>query len=594
LTRIVLISLCAALALNLACSPSETCGAGTVQQGGSCVAVDAGPSLTCGAGTVLSNGQCVGLDAGPGVTCGAGAMLVGGECVPVDAGPGIVCGAGTMLVGNACVAVDAGPGVTCGAGTVLMGGSCVGIDGGPISTMVVVTSVGLGTGTVTGTGLACAPGGACTATVTAGTPYVLTAVADPGYFFVGWRGGGCSGTGTCSVTPSGNTSIEAGFAAVTYWGSAQLPDGGVGGSGVFGISLDGGASTELVGPGDPWLLPTWTYASSADGMVFSFVGQGFEDSNSNATVWVANLWSGESSRAYVARDLPGDGTVPAGTLSPDGNHVALTEGSDLLVMNSDGTNLVNQTTGFVASDYTNGAPTGRYVAWSPDSTLLAWVSTQNVTGETGAYSNVWMAHADGTSVARVTGFNATTISGDPGVTGLDWSPDGTKIAFVSTQAPGTNGTGGATLADSNLWTVTVATKALFCVTNFATEYGLDMATYARTGNSLVFTSKQAPTLGSGAAINSRNLFTIADDGTGLRALTASTASNASSVGQYWAPDGATLVFESNMVPGTPPTTSTGLGIWTVTLAQGATAAPLIMNNSAVNSVYDYSPLDDDD
>ncbi len=40
----------------------------------------------------------------------------------------------------------------------------------------------------------------------------LTASAKPGYVFQGWSGGGCSGTGTCAVTISADTSVAANFA----------------------------------------------------------------------------------------------------------------------------------------------------------------------------------------------------------------------------------------------------------------------------------------------------------------------------------------------------------------------------------------------
>ncbi len=43
------------------------------------------------------------------------------------------------------------------------------------------------------------------------TEVTLTATADPGSFFMGWSGGGCSGRGTCTVSVSGDTSVTAEF-----------------------------------------------------------------------------------------------------------------------------------------------------------------------------------------------------------------------------------------------------------------------------------------------------------------------------------------------------------------------------------------------
>src|SRR4029077_4515965 len=48
------------------------------------------------------------------------------------------------------------------------------------------------------------PGGfcgrVCSKTFASGTAITLTAVADSGSTFAGWSGGGCSGTGDCSLT----------------------------------------------------------------------------------------------------------------------------------------------------------------------------------------------------------------------------------------------------------------------------------------------------------------------------------------------------------------------------------------------------------
>ena len=601
----------ASLLINAACSSGPSCGAGTVLVSGQCVAVDAGPGDTCGAGTVLVDGQCVAIDAGPGTTCGAGTLLVNGQCVEIDAGPGITCGDGTVLVSGQCVAVDAGPGIVCGAGTVLLGDACVALDAGPGST-VVINAVGLGTGTVTGAGVTCGAGGVCTASVAGNATLELTAAADPGYFFAGWRGGGCSGTGTCSVTPSGYTFIEAGFSAITYWGNATLLDGGAGPQGIYATTLGGGTGAQLLGPGDPALAPAYVYASSADGMTFAFSpafgASNAWQGNSGGVAWVADFWAQESRGIYGYASLPGDGTVPAGSLSPDGTRLALEDNGYLVVLNSDGSNAVSignegnshRPFSFVANDcYNAGCATGRFIAWSPDSNQVAWIAQ---TSSNPSYPNVWIGPVDGGKSEQLTNFSSATINGNPNLNGLDWSPDGTKIAFVSSEMPadgeaadagaadGGAVDGGAILASvgvTNLWTVNVETLALNCVTNFDTEYWLDMATYSRTGNTLVFSSTQNIDLNPDAGTGARNLFAIEDDGTGLRPLTYSASNNAYNEGPYWAPDGVTLVFESNQNPVDGGVS--GQGIWTVGIGEGATPAPAGPSNG-----LDYSPLDDND
>lgn len=52
----------------------------------------------------------------------------------------------------------------------------------------------------------------CPLNVLTETPYTLRARPLAGSSFAGWNGGGCSGKGTCTVTPSGNTTLTATFA----------------------------------------------------------------------------------------------------------------------------------------------------------------------------------------------------------------------------------------------------------------------------------------------------------------------------------------------------------------------------------------------
>lgn len=81
----------------------------------------------------------------------------------------------------------------------------------PTSTLT-VTKAGSGDGTVTGTGINC--GGDCTEPYTTGTAVTLTATAAAGSTFTGWSGGGCSGTGQCTVTLTADTSVRAPFSKV--------------------------------------------------------------------------------------------------------------------------------------------------------------------------------------------------------------------------------------------------------------------------------------------------------------------------------------------------------------------------------------------
>jgi hypothetical protein len=80
-----------------------------------------------------------------------------------------------------------------------------------------VTKTGDGTGNVSSgdeQGINC--GGTCTRTYSSGTVVTLTATPDPDSNFNDtWSGGGCSGSGTCVVTITGNTVVNANFSLNT-------------------------------------------------------------------------------------------------------------------------------------------------------------------------------------------------------------------------------------------------------------------------------------------------------------------------------------------------------------------------------------------
>ena len=68
-----------------------------------------------------------------------------------------------------------------------------------------IAKAGTGQGTVTCNGTTCA------ASYPAGTEVTLAATAASGSIFVGWSGGGCSGTASCKVTLNADTTVTATF-----------------------------------------------------------------------------------------------------------------------------------------------------------------------------------------------------------------------------------------------------------------------------------------------------------------------------------------------------------------------------------------------
>lgn len=85
--------------------------------------------------------------------------------------------------------------------------------GGSLSLDVTVAGSGIGAVTSAPAGISCP--GVCSGDFPAATKVTLMASAVPGSRFAGWAGGGCAGTGPCTLTMSGATSVSATFLPAT-------------------------------------------------------------------------------------------------------------------------------------------------------------------------------------------------------------------------------------------------------------------------------------------------------------------------------------------------------------------------------------------
>ena len=112
----------------------------------------------------------------------------------------------------------------------------------------------------------------------------------------------------------------------------------------------------------------------------------------------------------------GGGRNEQANWSPDGSKIAYSHGpGNLWVVNADGTN------------ETNLSVQGRFPAWSPDGSQIAYQSGPGTPG-----GQLWVMNSDGTNKQRVDPFTDSSTSGDSVQDApLGWSPDGTKIAFLS-------------------------------------------------------------------------------------------------------------------------------------------------------------------
>ena len=143
-----------------------------------------------------------------------------------------------------------------------------------------VVLAGTGAGTLTGSGISCP--GTCSHSYTTGSSVTLTASPASGSSFSGWSGGGCSGTGVCTVTMSADQAITATFAA-THTLTVSRAGSGSGTVTGSGISCPGTCSHSYTAGSKVTLT-----ASPASGSSFSGWSGGGCSGNGTCTVTMSS------------------------------------------------------------------------------------------------------------------------------------------------------------------------------------------------------------------------------------------------------------------------------------------------------------------
>jgi Tol biopolymer transport system component len=231
--------------------------------------------------------------------------------------------------------------------------------------------------------------------------------------------------------------------------------------------------------------------------------------------------------------------------------------------------------------------------WSPDGTKVVFHSSRKLDGTDAPNANrtrnIWRVNADGTDLRAIT--NLTAAGADSYFP--RWSPDGTKVVFSSprkldgTDAPNTHGT-------FNIWRVNADGTDLRAFTNL-TAMGADSSVpkWSPDGTKVVFVS-QRKLDGSDArnANGTSNIWRMNADGADLRAITNLTANGAGSSAPQWSPDGTTFVFQSSRkLDGSDALNTNGTSnIWRVN-ADGTDLRPLtkLIAAGADSSIPQWSP-----
>lgn len=184
---------------------------------------------------------------------GAGAITGGG----LSCASGSTAGCAVTVPNGAVVALSA----TADAASIFNGWGvgCTGIAGcqvlmnsdktvdarfDPSTYLLSAVLCGAGAGTVTGGGLSCTTGSAagCSAALAMGSTVTLGAAPGAGSVFKGWTGG-CSGTGTCTVTMNAAKSVYATFEPALYALTVSLSGAGQGTVSGGGISCASGSTS---------------------------------------------------------------------------------------------------------------------------------------------------------------------------------------------------------------------------------------------------------------------------------------------------------------------------------------------------------------
>jgi uncharacterized repeat protein (TIGR02543 family) len=181
--------------------------------------------------TVTKAGPGTGMVMGPGMSCDAtctfevdhGSTI---SLTPTPTGLSVFAGWGGACTGTANCELTVTSDVSVTASFALDNFSLITVPSGN------------GTGTITSnpTGINC--GSDCDQTFTANQTVVLTATPATGSSFTGWSGGGCTGTGTCTVTITGVQTVTAEFTLNKY--ALTVTPAGNGQGKVTGTDIDCG------------------------------------------------------------------------------------------------------------------------------------------------------------------------------------------------------------------------------------------------------------------------------------------------------------------------------------------------------------------
>src|SRR5437660_7155002 len=189
--------------------------------------------------------------------------------------------------------------------------------------------------------------------------------------------------------------------------------------------------------------------------------------------------------------------------SPDGRKI-LFQRDGIYVMNADGSGVHNLTNDGAVNRFVPGAN-----AWSPDGSKIAFKSDRD--GGVDHSFQIYVMNADGSGVRRLTNIGVSQLQ----TCCATWSPDGARIAFVST---------------GDIYAINADGSALHNLTNNPRDYWFPK--WSPDGTKILFYSNPPNGL--------LDLYVMNADGTGLVRLVTNPAPASSA---SWSPDGTQIVWD---------------------------------------------------